>query len=231
LPSYFMYPCHQVYWDDIWPQLQELAGQELEQEAVILITSAEVPDEIKKRLDNESKQNEIPEVVICDRAWLLAELSKYNQIVEQYFEPVRKRAVIRKYWWILSLLGGIASILGLIFSIGREFIGREKPLEQRIILVEEALTKMKDLEGYINKIKKDMEKTQEENTQIRAEYDEVQKLKKMTDEEIRALRKALAAKSIWSRVFDYLFGLILGVASSIIGALIYSRIKRRRALR
>lgn len=195
------------------------------------ITSAKIENYQKDQINDIISPYKGWGLEIIDQSDLFKLLDLNPKIAEKYFKPVRKHNTLRTIQFSVSIMGAIGSILSvLIFGTLNIITPKEEvqTLDNKIQIVEQAITNINDLEGYLNKIKKDMRETKIDIDRIKREYEEVQELKKLTDEELAILNKALQKKSFIDVVLNYFFGFVLGVTASVIGGII---IERRRKLK
>ena len=89
-------------------------------------------------------------------------------------------------------------------------------LDKRIQTVENALTSMRDLEKYLEKIKQDMVETEKATQLINERYAQAKELEKLTQDQVNAIRATLQAESWQRTIFNYAMGFVLGVASSFV---------------
>ena len=112
------------------------------------------------------------------------------------------------------------------------FVQPEKPqLQERIETVERAIGSLEDLEKQLIDIKRDMVETEKAAKAIEQEYVKAKELEKLTQEQFEAVKSALRSQSWQKTAFNYGLGFVLGIASSLIASVIYSRTRQHRALR
>jgi hypothetical protein len=158
-------------------------------------------------------------------------LNNNKDIADKYFTAVLRKVKTRTLAKYLSVLAAISSILGLLF--GLYFQNKQvsdSPLKQQIESVEETLNGVKNLEINLRRLKNDLENTAKESEKIKIEYEKALKLRQITSEQLTQIKKAISSQSKSEVIFNYSLGFLFGVASSILGAIIVDRIKRRRAL-
>jgi len=157
-------------------------------------------------------------------------LAKHVTVVERFQRFAVQRLKSQRQRLILGSIGGLCSILGALLSIYPVVFPHKAPLDQRIETVEKALVNIKDLESYLSDIKKDMIDKQKATDLINKKYTQAKELEKLTDAQLFALQATLQAHSWRRTIFNYAMGFVLGVASSFLGSVLYSRWKQRRAL-
>jgi len=161
-------------------------------------------------------------------------LIKNPKIAKKYFQPVFNKKKWQRIQIYSSILVGIISLfLGFESSKSSFFFSdKEKSnlLDVRIERVEKALTNIKDLEKYLGDIKTEMEETSKDVSKIKDEYEQVQKLKKLSNDELAVLNTALQRKSWYEILLNYILGIIFGIVASIIGSVLIERYKKRKQL-
>lgn len=194
---------------------------------LIFVTSAELPKDIKSRIDR------IPEGAqfeIVDRNSLLQMVQAHKEVSEQVMANAAQRQRSQKFRLSLSYVAGLCSILGLFISFYSIIYPSKAPLDKRIETVEKALGSMHDLERYLSDIKKDMEDTQKATSVINQKYADAKELEKLTAAQLSALQTTLQGQNWRWTVLNYVFGFILGVASSLVASVLYARWQQRKAL-
>ena len=194
---------------------------------MIFVTSAELPP------DAESQITGIPpgaRLEIVDRRGLQQMLYAHKAASQQVMADANKRLRSQRVRLLVSATAGLFSILGALVSL-YPFVFHEKaPLDRRIETVEKALGSMRDLEGYLADIKRDMEETQKATVAINQKYAEAKELEKLTAAQLAALQATLQVRDWKWTILNYVLGFVLGVASSLVATVLYSRWKQRRAL-
>ena len=134
---------------------------------------------------------------------------------------------------ILGLVGALTSIMAGLLTSGIFFFAQpEKPqLQERIETAERAIGSLKDLEKQLVGIKGDMLETEKAAKVIEQEYAKAKELEKLTQQQFEAVKSALRSQSWQKTALNYGLGFVLGIASSLIASVIYSRFRQRRALR
>lgn len=194
---------------------------------LIIVTSAELPSGIENQL------RRIPDdanLKIIDRHELEIMISGSAASSQNTINEAENRKKSQKQRLIISIVAGLLSIIGSLFSSYSFLSPTQAPLDSRIQTVEKALSSMHDLESYLADIKKDMEETRNATAAINRKYKEAKELEKLTDAQISALQATLKVRS-WKRtILDYILGFILGVASSFGATILYDQWKQWKAL-
>jgi Holliday junction resolvase len=163
---------------------------------------------------------------------VLRALNDHPDIQRLQVAPAQRRTIRQRWELIFGLAGALSSIAGLLASGIFFFVQPEKPqLQERIETVERAIGSLKDLEKQLIDIKGDMVETEKAAKVIEQEYAKAKELEKLTQEQFEAVKSALRTQSWRKTAFNYGLGFVLGIASSLIASVIYSRIRQRRALR
>lgn len=163
---------------------------------------------------------------------VLRALNNHPEIQRLQVAPAQRRTIRQRWELILGLAGVLASIAGLLASGIFFFVQPEKPqLQERIETVECAIGSLKDLEKQLIGIKGDMVETEKAAKVIEQEYAKAKELEKLTQDQFEAVKSALRSQSWQKTAFNYGLGFVLGIASSLIASVIYSRIRQHRALR
>jgi len=194
---------------------------------MIFVTSAELPP------DAESQIKGIPpgaRLEIVDRRGLQQMLYAHRTASQQVMAEANKRLKSQKVRLWISATAGLFSILGTLLSQYPYVFHEKPPLDRRIETVEKALGSMRDLEGYLADIKCDMEETQKATVAINQKYAEAKELEKLTAAQLAALQATLQVRDWKWTILNYVLGFVLGVASSLVASVLYSRWKQRRAL-
>lgn len=194
---------------------------------LIFVTSAELPKDISSLIER------IPDGAqfeIVDRSRLLQMVQAHQEVSAQVIAHATQRQRSQKFRLSLSYIAGLCSILGLFISFYSVFHPNKAPLDKRIETVEKALGSMRDLERYLSDIKRDMEDTQKATAIINQKYAEAKELEKLTAAQLSALQATLKGQNWRWTVLNYVFGFILGVASSLFASVLYARWQQRKAL-
>jgi hypothetical protein len=194
---------------------------------MIFVTSAELPP------DAESQIKGIPpgaRLEIVDRRGLQQMLYTHKAASQQVMAEANKRLKSQKARLLISAIASLTSILGVLLSLYPYVFHEKPPLDRRIETVEKALGSMRDLEGYLADIKRDMEETQKATVTINQKYAEAKEIEKLTAAQLAALQATLQVRDWKWTILNYVFGFVLGVASSLVASVLYSRWKHRRAL-
>ena len=171
-------------------------------------------------------------VRLIDQDEVLRALNNHPEIQRLQLAPAQRRTIRQRWELILGLAGALSSIAGVLASGIFFFVQPEKPqLQERIETVERALGSLKDLEEQLTDIKGDMVETEKAAKVIEHEYAKAKELEKLTQEQFEAVKNALRSQSWQKTALNYGLGFVLGIASSLIASVIYSRIRQHRSLR
>lgn len=194
---------------------------------LILVTSAEVSPDIRSSVSIIPRNGHFE---IIDRNDLRNMLSNKTTIQKQYELVGIQRLKSQRKLISIGLIAGIFSILGTVLPIFIEGQFRKAPLDKRIETVENALRSMRDLETYLDEIKRDMLDTQKATELINEKYSQAKELEKLTAVQIAALQSTLQVRNWWWTALNYLFAFVLGIASSLIATVLHARWKQRKAI-
>lgn len=212
----------------IFNVLNKIKSSNYSFDQILLITSAPVNQKIRSRILEAFSDIS---VIILDQADISKKLLEKAEIDQKELKIANIRNIKQKTGFVIGIIGAFASIFSSILS-GTFFVEPDKPqLYERIEKVELALVSIKNLEKYLDDIKQDMIKTEQESKAIEVEYQNAKKLEKLTKEQYEVISKAIGRKSAYQTIFDYSMGLLLGVAGSLIASVIYSRVKQNRLLK
>jgi hypothetical protein len=196
---------------------------------IVYATSAEVPTAIRNEIEQPIKGVQIR---LIDGEEILAAIRQKPQIGSTTIA----KAANRKWWQdanlIFGLLGVFISVIAFAVDASSEMgsLFRDAPLNERIETVENAIGNLKDLEQQLTDIKTDMEETRRAKAAIEADYEKAKQLEKLTDDQLNSIKLALTSQAWWQTILNYVFGFILGVASSLVASVIYARWQLRRAI-
>lgn len=196
---------------------------------LIIITSAILSPSLR---DSVQKLPSNITVRLMGQDEVLRALNDHPEIQRLQVAPAQRRTVRQRWELILGLAGALLSIAGLLASGIFFFVQPEKPqLQERIETVERAIGSLKDLEKQLIDIKGDMVETEKAAKVIEQEYAKAKELEKLTQDQFEAAKSALRSQSWQRTAFNYGLGFVLGIASSLIASVIYSRIRQHLALR
>lgn len=192
------------------------------------VTSAPLPENVKVLPE------QLPpaaNVQFLGKAEIQSLLSRYPDIAARFLTQASRRVKTERRQFLLGILGVLASLIGLTTSLaGWLSLPGKQPLDQRIQNVESVLASIKNLEADLAKIKEDMQNTQKATAMINDNYAKAKELEKLTDVQLAAIQSAVLRPD-WKKTFlNYTMGFILGVASSVVGNVLYSKSKQRKAL-
>lgn len=212
--------------------LQRFADYFSDFDELVIITSSPLTSTHREFASLPSIKDKGVNVKLLGQSDIYELLDKNQDIANRYFEKVREKVKKRTYAEYFGVLGSTLSIIGLVVSL-YSFNARENnsSLDKQIDSVEMALKGVKTLEGSLGKLKNELKNTSAESERIKKEYEEALKLKSITNDQLDQIKKAVSAQTKSEIVLSYLLGFLLGLGSSILGAVIYERIKRLRALR
>ena len=194
---------------------------------VIFVTSAELPPGAAGRVER------IPDGAhfqVIDRRDLQRMVYANAAASAQAMKTVTTRQKSQRQRLLISALAGALSIMGAFASFYSVAFPPKAPLDKRIQTVEKALASMHDLESYLADIKRDMEDTQKATALINQKYEEAKELEKLTAAQLSALQATLQVRNWKWTILNYVFGFILGVASSLVASVLRARWKQRKAL-
>lgn len=211
--------------------LQRFADYFSDFDELVIVTSSPITKTHREFVSLPSLKEKGVNVRLIGQSDIFELLEKNQDIAARYFDKVRDKVRKRKYAEYLSVLASVASVIGLILSL-YSYNNHEETtsLDRQIDSVEMALKGVRSLEGSLSDLKGELTKTSKESEQIKKEYEEALKLKSVTADQLKQIRKAVSSQTNSEIVFNYLLGFLLGVGSSILGAVIYDRIRRFRAL-
>jgi len=198
------------------------------------ITSAKIDNHQKDQVNDIISPYLSYGMQLYDQEDVVRLLDKNPNIAKKYFQPVfdKNKELRRKLY--SSIFTAIISILiGVLSATSSFFLSDKKesiPLDVKIERVEKALSNIKDLEKYLSDIKTEMEETSKDVSKIKDEYEQVQKLKKLSNEELAVLNSALQRRSWYETPLNYFLGFVIGIASSIIASILIDRYKKRKQL-
>jgi hypothetical protein len=194
---------------------------------MIIVTSAELPTNAASQIKG------IPpgaRIEIVDGRGLQQMFNAHEAASQQVMADANKRLRSQRVRLLVSATAGLFSILGALLSL-YPFVFHEKaPLDRRIETMQKALSSMRDIEGYLADIKHDMEETQKATGAINQKYAEAKELEKLTAAQLSALQATLQVRDWKWTILNYILGFVLGVASSLLATVLYSRWKQRKAL-
>ncbi len=196
---------------------------------LIIMSSANLTPSLRNSIQELPKNLNIR---LIDQNEILKVLNDHPEIQRLQVAPAQRRTIRQRWELLFGIAAALSSILGLLFSGISFFVQPEKPqLQERIETVERAIGSLKDLEKQLINIKGDMVETEKAKKVIEEEYAKAKELEKLTHEQFEAVKSALRTQSWQKTAFNYLLGFVLGIASSLIASVIYSRIRQHQALR
>jgi Holliday junction resolvase len=194
---------------------------------LIFVTSAELPPVETRQIEG------IPEgahLEVMDRHDLQLMLSSKVSASQQAMKTAEQRQRSQRQRLLFSSVAGVLSIIGALISIYSIAFPPKAPLDKRIQTVEKALASMSDLETYLAEIKRDMKETQKSTAVINQKHEEAKELQKLTNAQLSALQATLQIRNWKWTILNYIFGFVLGVASSLVASVLFARWKQRKAL-
>lgn len=205
----------------------KLVHSSLHPKHVVLMTSASIRDIDTRPIENAQTGITYHYVWAND---ILAVLNK-----DEINKPELKVAVNRSKKQMIELTFSLVTIIASSIALGVTSIdlinkNEKPPLEKRIETVEVVIGNLKDLEGQLTDIKEEMIETQRAKILIEKEYAEAQELEKLTDKQLESLKSTLQTQSWKDILLQNILAFILGISSSIVGTIIISKVKQKRAL-
>lgn len=198
-------------------------------EHLVIMTSAIISQSLRDAILK--LQSDIT-IRLIGQGEILRALNDHPEIQRLQVAPAQRRTIRQRWELMFGVAGALSSIAALLASGIFFFVQPGKPqLQERIETVERAIGNLKDLEKQLVNIKGDMLETEKAAKAIEQEYAKAKELEKLTQEQFEAVKSALRAQSWQKTAFNYGLGFVLGIASSLIASVIYSRIRQHRALR
>lgn len=194
---------------------------------MIFVTSAELPPDAERQIKGTPPGTKLE---IVDRRGLQQLLYAHKAASQKVIGEANKRYRSQRVRLVASAIAALFSILGALVSLFPFVFHEKAPLDRRIETVEKALGSMRDLEGYLADIKRDMEETQKATVAINQKYAEAKELEKLTAAQLAALQETLKDRDWKWTILNYVLGFVLGIASSLVASVLYTRWKQRRAL-
>jgi hypothetical protein len=168
---------------------------------------------------------------LLGRKDILQLITDHPDIAGHFFKVAQKRSSGLKMQLIASIAAAVISLISLGYSSYMRFVAPQVTLDNRIKNVENALTSIRDLETYLNKIKQDMVATETATQQLNEKYAKAKELGKLTQAQVDALKATLQAESWHRTLFTSAMGFILGIASSFVASVLYTKWRQREALK
>ena len=131
---------------------QYIAGEDLAQK-LLLVTSAKISAQQAANLKAFRPGHELSIIALQELDRLL---SAHPEIAGRFLSRARRRRSFQNLNLAAAALGSLASLVALIVALVGHFSKQPQPLDKRIQTVEATLTSIRDLEGYLGKIKQDM---------------------------------------------------------------------------
>lgn len=209
--------------------IDQVRASSYQPEHLVIMTSAILSPSLRDSI--QKLQSDIT-IRLIGQDEILRALNDHPEIQRLQVAPAQRRTIRQRWELMLGVAGALASMAGLLTSGIFFFVQPEKPqLQERIETVERAIGNLKDLEKQLIDIKGDMVETEKAAKAIEQEYAKAKELEKLTQDQFEAVKSALRAQSWQKTALNYGLGFVLGIASSLIASVIYSRIRQRRALR
>lgn len=209
--------------------IDQVRASSYQPKQLVIMTSAILSPSIR---DSIQKLPSDITVRLIGQEEVLRALNEHPEIQRSQVAPAQRRKIRQRWELTLGVAAALSSIAGLLASGIFFFVQPEKPqLQERIETVERAIGSLKDLEKQLIDIKGDMVETEKAAKAIEQEYTKAKELEKLTQEQFEAVKSALRSRSWQKTAFNYGLGFVLGIASSFIASVIYSRIRQHRALR
>lgn len=209
--------------------IDQVQASSYQPKQLIIMTSAILSPSLRDSI--QQLPNDIT-VRLIGQDEVLQALNEHPDIRRLQMAPALLRTIRQRWELIVGVAGALSSIAALLASGIFFFVQPEKPqLQERIETVERAIGSLEDLEKQLIDIKRDMVETEKAAKAIEQEYVKAKELEKLTQEQFEAVKSALRSQSWQKTAFNYGLGFVLGIASSLIASVIYSRTRQHRALR
>ncbi len=210
--------------------IEQMQASSYQPKQLIIITSAIISPSFRESI--QKTQNRVV-VRLIGQDEILMMLNDHPEIQRLQVAPAQKRTLRQSRELMLGFVGALSSIIAALLSSGIFFFAQpDKPqLQERIETVERAIGSLKDLERQLVDIKGDMLETEKASKVIEQEYTKAKELEKLTQQQFEAVKSALRSQSWQKTALNYVLGFVLGIASSLIASVIYSRFRQYRALR
>ena len=210
--------------------IDQVRASSYQPKQLIIITSAIISPSLRESI--QKTPSDIT-VRLMGQDEVLRTLNDHPEIQRLQVAPAQRRTIRQRRELILGFVGALVSIIAGLLSSGIFlFVQPEKPqLQERIEIVESAIGSLKDLGKQLIDIKGDMLETEKAAKIIEQEYAKAKELEKLTQEQFEAVKSALRSQSWQKTALNYGLGFVLGIASSLIASVIYSRFRQQRALR
>lgn len=204
----------------------------------VLMTSAPLNDAVSQQLATHyNNQAEDPHALpfrVLGQTEILELLNKNPTVAEKFFKSVRKRVVLQDvYAWSSIVAMAFSVIAGIVGNFAWFHVGDQQEktsFENQIIAVEQSLNGLRTLEQNLQKLKVEMEQTDQDSARIRKDYENALKLKSVTTEQLEQIKKAVVSQDTWDVAWNYFLGFILGIAASVLATVITDRWKKNKAL-
>ncbi|MCJ7645341.1 restriction endonuclease [bacterium] len=194
---------------------------------ILLVTSAKITPQLSAVLQKVPHGLRIRLLGLDD---LQALMINQSDVVKKFIYPAQRRKSSSRRQFLISFLGGLVSIIGLLITALLPLTKHKEPLDQQIKTVETALQSIRDLESHLAALKEDMVAKEKATQEINEKYAKARELKKLTDAQLEALKSTLQAEKWWRTLLQYGLGFILGISSSFVASILHARWKQRRAL-
>jgi len=195
---------------------------------LIYITSVDVSDSDFMAIQKAGQGYSGISIELMDATAIFELLEKNLKVGSKYFTKLKIQLRNRN----IKLIGSIISIVvALIYGLwSADYTNNASSLDQHIRSVESTLSNLKTLETDLSKIKKDMDELQATSLAIQQEYERAQLLKSLTKEQLIAVNSAVTYQS-WPMTFlNGFIGFIIGIATSVLGNVVYDYFKKRKEL-
>ena len=197
----------------------------------LFITSSPVTTEHRQAIKSEKIARSGLNISLLGQQEVFQLLTQHSDVATKHFKGVAQRVRRYRLTLVTSLAGVFVSVMSLLFSTLPFTKDKERDsFENQIQAVEVNLNSLKALEGSLSALKKELQATSEESARIKREYEEALKLKAITSQQLEQIKKAVSTQSTLDTFWNYFFGFLLGVASSILATVITDKWKARRAL-
>lgn len=214
--------------------LERLAQESTKFDEYIFITSSPIQDVHRQVSNSQAAMSLNAEIRLLGRNDILSLLDQHSYVAAKYFKTARDRQQRQKFAALVSSFAVAVSVgvLGnLLYDTLRSSAEPSSKLTEQVKTVENSLARLRDLEQSLKALKNDLEQKSVESARITKEYEEAMKLKALTAEQLEQVKKAVSGQSGTEIFLNYFFGILLGVAGSVLATVITDRWKQRRELR
>jgi hypothetical protein len=209
--------------------LERLSKEDQSFDEYIFITSSPIQDVHRRQFSRTLNA----EVKVLGQAEIISLLNEYPTVAAKYFKSVRDRIRLRNILTFVSVLVFLTSI-GVLANNFYSFLGSKlepkSKLSQQVKGVEDSIAKLNDLEQSLRALKIDLQQKADESARVTREYERAMKLKSLTADQLRQIKKAVSSQSGVGTFLNSFLGFLLGIAASVLATVITDKWKQRRAL-